>query len=159
MKNKKIIIVISIIVCIVLVIGLYISFSFSSKRYDISAIQNQCLKFYGDKNLRVMDFIDMTALFGTDFDELSDAVFMGNIKLEENYTDDTIMIVVINTDNSEYYYDLLKSHVDSYMMYSEDEILLKLYSESILVKEKNYVYFIVGKEAKVIEKEINAFYG
>ena len=101
----------------------------------------------------------MTALFGTDFDELSDAVFMSNIKLEDKFTEDTMMIVVINTDNSKYYYDLLKSHIDSYMMYSEDEILLELYSNSILVKEKNYVYFIVGNEAKAIEKEINNFYG
>ncbi len=159
MKNKKKVIIIAIVICIILIVGLYFTFSFSSKRYDIDAIENQCLNFYNDKNLRVMDFIDMTALFGTDFDELSDAVFMSNIKLEDKFTEDTMMIIVINTDNSKYYYDLLKSHIDSYMMYSDDEILLELYSNSILVKEKNYVYFIVGNEAKVIEKEINNFYG
>ena len=68
------------------------------------------------------------------------------------------MIVVINDENSKYYYDLLKSHIDSYLMYSEDEILNKLYSNAILVSGKNYVYLIVSNDAKTIEKEINMFY-
>lgn len=159
MKNKKkIIIIISLIISIIIGIFLIYIFSFSSKRYDIDSIKKQCLSFYGDKNLRVMDFIDMTALFGTDFDDTSDAVFMSNISIDQPYTNDSMMIVVINDENSIYYYDLLKSHVDSYLMYSEDAVLNNLYSNAILVSGKNYVYLIVGNDAKTIEKEINLFY-
>ena len=158
MKNKKKIIIISIIVCVIVGLILVYIFSFSSNRYDIDSIKKQCLSFYDDKNLRVMDFIDMTALFGTDFDDTSDAVFLSNINIEQAYTDDTMMIVVINDENSKYYYDLLKSHIDSYLMYSEDEILNKLYSNAILVSGKDYVYLIVSNDAKTIEKEINMFY-
>ena len=49
-------------------------------------------------------------------------------------------------------------NVDSYLMYSEDVKLTKLYENSILVKGNDYMYFIVGNDAKTIEKEINVFY-
>ena len=63
MKNKKKIIIISIILCVIVGLILVYIFSFSSKRYDIDSIKKQCLSFYDDKNLRVMDFIDMTAWY------------------------------------------------------------------------------------------------
>ena len=43
-------------------------------------------------------------------------------------------------------------------MYSEDTKLIELYENSILVKGKDYMYFIVSSDAKTIEKEINVFY-
>ena len=156
-NNKKMMIIGSIIASIVIVIILCFAFP-SSKRYDIAGIQSQCIKYYETNGLRIMDFIDMTNLFGTNFDELSDSIFMSNINIDEEFTEDAMMIVVINDENSQYYYDLFKSHVDSYLMYSEDEILNELYKNSILAKGKNYMYFIVSKDAKTIESEINTFY-
>ena len=146
MKRSKKIFIIFIVLIILLSITLFIIFPFSTKRYDVDAIESQLLKYYSDRELRVMDFVDMTALFGTDFDDTSDVVFLGNVS------------IVINNDNPEYYYDLLRSHIDSYLMYSDDKILNKLYKNAILVKGKKSIYFIVGIDAKIIEKEINSFY-
>lgn len=157
-NKKKIIIIISILVCVFSVVVLLFVSPFSSKRYDIESIESQCIQYYENVGLRVMDFIDMTTLFGTNFDELSDATFMSNININEEFNDNSMMIVVINNENSSYYYDLFKSHVDSYLMYSEDVKLTKLYENSILVKGNDYMYFIVGNDAKTIEKEINVFY-
>ena len=40
----------------------------------------------------------------------------------------------------------------------KNDILNELYKNSILAKGKNYMYFIVSKDAKTIESEINTFY-
>ena len=157
-KTHNKIIIISIIAIIIFGIIIFLLFPFSFKRYDVDAIESQFLKYYSDKNLRVMDFVDMTALFGTNFDDTSDVIFMGNVTIDQPYTEDTMLVVVINDDNPIYYYDLLQSHIDSYLMYSDDDILNKLYKNAILVKGKKFVYFIVSNDAKVIEKEINSFY-
>lgn len=158
MKRSKKIFIIFIVLIILLSITLFIIFPFSTKRYDVDAIESQLLKYYSDRELRVMDFVDMTALFGTDFDDTSDVVFLGNVSIDQPYSEDSMIVAVINNDNPEYYYDLLRSHIDSYLMYSDDKILNKLYKNAILVKGKKSVYFIVGIDAKIIEKEINSFY-
>lgn len=157
-NKKKIIIIVSVLVCLIIAIIMLFAFPFSSKRYDIESIESQCIQYYENDGLRVMDFIDMTTLFGTNFDELSDATFMSNINIDEEFNDGSMMIVVINDENPTYYYDLFKSHVDSYLMYSEDVKLKELYENSILVNGKDYMYFIVSSDAKTIEKEINVFY-
>ena len=65
-------------------------------------------------------------------------------------------IIVMNTEKYQYYYEIFESHIDSNVMYTEDKKLFKLYSKnSILKKDKNYVYFIVSKKSKDIEETIN----
>lgn len=159
MKNKKnIIILITVLIVIVIAVAIFVFSKLSFKSYDIPAIEEQCIRYYTDRNIRTMDFIDMTSLFGTNIEETSDAVFLSNMNVEEEINSESMMIIVMNTEDSSYYYDLFKSHLDSYMMYNDNEELLTLYENAILVKGKNYVYFIIDKEAEVIEKEINMHY-
>ena len=73
---------------------------------------------------------------------------------EENKFKETI-IIIINTENYQYYYDSLESQIDSITRYSENKEEVELYSNSILKADKNYVYLIVGKNAKEIENIIN----
>ena len=105
-----------------------------------------------------MDFIDMTNMFGISLDEASDATFLSNIDTFEDPTLDSMMIIVINTDSPEYYYDIFRSYLDSYILNLEDLDVVNMYKDAVLEKGDNYVYFILGQEAKLIENEISVHY-
>ena len=68
------------------------------------------------------------------------------------------MIIVINTDSPEYYYDIFRSYLDSYILNLEDLDVVNMYKDAVLEKGDNYVYFILGQEAKLIENEISVHY-
>lgn len=161
MNNKKhvLIIVLSILFVMIITVVLNVIFSTSWKKYEISSIQNDMFRFYSDRGLRTMDFVDMTGLFGINLDNLDeDSMYLTNYNIEDDINSEFMLIVVINTDDPTYYYDIFNSHLDSYMMYSEDEELIKLYEKAVLVEGDNFIYFIIDKDASMIEKEINMYY-
>lgn len=158
MKNKKKIIFIGILLLVIVLIIIFFVTKANKKSYDVAAVQEQCIRYYSENGIRIMDFVDMTALFGTDLDESSDAMFLSNIDTLDDPTLDSMIIVLINTDDPEYYYDIFRSYLDSYIMNLEDLEVVQMYRDSVLKKGNNYVYFILGKDAKIIESEISVHY-
>lgn len=155
--NKKKYLFIGLLTCLLIIIVLFVCLTKNTnKQYDIEAIKSDILRYYDE--IRIMDFMDMTTLFGTDLTELDEATFLSNINLEDYVTPETVMICIINTNNEVYYYDIFQSFVDSNLLNIEETELLDLFSKSILKKGDGYVYFIFGKEAKIIESEINVHY-
>ena len=157
--SKKLIITISsiaIVVALSIIFILTINKNNDSKKYDFEKIENQLLRSYSEDNgLRKLDFMDISSLFGIDEQEIPDSLFLGNISPEENVKEDMMLIILINTDNVDYYYDSLYSYIDSYKLYLEDENIIKLFDESILKKGSNYVYLIIGEDPSLLLKEID----
>ena len=76
-------------------------------------------------------------------------------EVTDDITEDKNHIIIINTKDYEYYKDIFVSHIDSYLLHSEDKKEVKLYKKAIVKADKNYVYFILSKKAKDIEKTVN----
>ena len=160
MNNKKNVLlsVLGILLIMIITVVINVVSNISWKQYDIGAIQEQNLRYYSDNGLRIMDFIDMTSMFGISLDETNEATFLSNINPLDEPTLDSMIVVVINTDSPEYYYDIFRSYLDSYILNLEDLDVVNMYKDAVLEKGDNYVYFILGQEAKLIENEISVHY-
>lgn len=160
MNNKKNVLlsVLGILLIMIITVVINVVSNISWKQYDIGAIQEQNLRYYSDNGLRIMDFIDMTSMFGISLDETNEATFLSNINPLDEPTLDSMIVVVINTDSPEYYYDIFRSYLDSYILNLEDLDVVNMYKDAVLEKGDNYVYFILGQEAKLIESEISVHY-
>ncbi|MBR4178897.1 MAG: hypothetical protein IKR57_06090 [Bacilli bacterium] len=151
-KKVKILIIIAIVVAATIAIVLMIKPN-KEKSFDIEELRKQSLSYYEDYELRILDFMDMTALFGIDKDNDENSMFLANISNEEIKKEDMFILIVMNTNDSDYY-DIFQSYVDSEKNYEDNEKILELFNNSILKKGKNYTYFILGDNPKEIEKDI-----
>ena len=151
-KKVKILIIIAIVVAATIAIVLMIKPN-KEKSFDIEELRKQSLSYYEDYELRILDFMDMTALFGIDKDNDENSMFLANILNEEIKKEDMFILIVMNTNDSDYY-DIFQSYVDSEKNYEDNEKILELFNNSILKKGKNYTYFILGDNPKEIEKDI-----
>lgn len=155
MKNKKkIIIAVSVIVVIALIIILCFVFKKDNRRYDTENIEGRMVDWYD--NMRVMDFIDSTDLFGYDMTIEEDAAFLTTY--DNEITTDTIVIAVINSKETDLYYDLFKGFLDARKLNTDDMDLLNYYDKAKLVQSDNYIYFLLGPETDMYEKELLSFY-
>lgn len=158
-KGKKIIGVLAGIASLLTIILVFLILSLNtdiSKTYNTEKLHSILIGEYDDLNLREMDQIDLLNRFGIIKDDIPESLaLMSHLEdNEENKFKETI-IIIINTENYQYYYDSLESQIDSITRYSENKEEVELYSNSILKADKNYVYLIVGKNAKEIENIIN----
>ena len=158
MKNKNIYIACISIVVVIAITVIYCIFTKESyvKKYDINAIREHTIRAYDD--MRKMDFIDMTTLFGIDLSDEENSIFLTNIDLEKNVTVDTNMIIVINVEDSSEYYNIFRSFLDSYYLNTDEKELLDYYDKAILKQGEGYVYFLMGNDSLEFEKDINRFY-
>ena len=159
-KGKKLIGVLAAIASLLIIILVFILISATrdtSKTYDVEKLHNILIGEYEDINLKEMDQIDLLNAFGINIDEIpSSTLLMSmNEESEEPYTSKDNYIIIINTENYQYYYDALYSQIDSITRYGEDEELVNLYSKAIVKCGENYVYMIVSEYAQEIEKIIN----
>lgn len=155
--NKKTIIMIIISVIVVSLISVILFIVLKPKKsYNVEAIKTEMIRYYD--NLRFMDFVDLTELFGLDISDTENSVFLSNIELEKDISPDTIVIIVINTKDTEFYYDIFKSFVDSYKLNTDDMDMLNYYDKVKLVQGEGYIYFLMGEDTVMLEKEINSFY-
>lgn len=159
-KGKKLVGVLAVIASLLIIFLIFLLMSLGadkSKTYDIEKLQSIIIAEYADLNLKEMDQIDLLNKFGIIKEEISESLaFMsyaedkdGNNTAEDNY------IIIINSENYQYYYDMFESQIDSITRYTEDKKEFELYSNAILECDENYVYLIVSKEAKNIEQLIN----
>ena len=129
------------------------------KTYDVNVLKDDLISSYESLDLVEMDHVDVLNDFGFDKNDVEDALYLKSLKLDEDGNDITKninYIIVMNTENYQYYYDIFQSHIDSNIMYTENKKLLKLYDKkSILKCDKNYVYLIISKKSKEIETFIN----
>lgn len=162
MKNKKtkLIIIVAMIIIFMIIIAsiLFISNKNKEKKYYVDDIQNQFISVYEEENLKILDFIDIISFFGIDTGEIEEYTFMSNMTTQDEINKDMIFVVVINSDNASYYYDILYSYIESHLLHLEDTELLELFNNAIIKKGDNYTYMIIGSDAKMMEREINLFY-
>ena len=102
-SKKTVLVVISIVVICIITVLLEIILGLNVKKYDTENIQARVVDWYD--NMREMDFIDSTDLFGYDITE-EDGAFLTTYDTE--ITTNTIVIVVINSKDTDLYYDLFK---------------------------------------------------
>ena len=62
-KKYKTMLIVSVLIILLLVLIISLT-SIDPKRYDVEAIQEQSLRYYEESEIRIMDFMDMTSLFG-----------------------------------------------------------------------------------------------
>lgn len=156
--NKKNIIII-IVVSILLLIACLFMFKDRKKdmkNFDFIKIEEIMTRSYEEEGLKKLDFIDITSLFGIDNNDIPNSIFLGNINAEESNKENMMLLIAINTNKVEYYYDCLYSYIESNKMNIENKEILKLYDSSILKKGLNYVYLIISEDPKLLEKELNA---
>ena len=159
-KGKKLLGVLAAIASLLIIILIFLILSLGtdkSKTYDIEKLQSILVNEFEDLHLRNMDHKDLLNKFGINKEEIPNNLVLmsyvgdeqGNNIAEENY------VLIINTEDYQYYYDMLSSQIDSVTRYTEDKEEFDLYSNAIIKSDKNYVYMIISKEAKSIEKVIN----
>ena len=160
LSKKTIIGILTVFVSILLIVLVVILVNkFKVKSYDIDSLKNDLVASYDELNLVEMDHIDVLSSFGFEKSEVDDALFLKSLVLDDegnDVTKDINYIILMNTEKYQYYYEIFESHIDSNVMYTEDKKLFKLYSKnSIIKRDKNYVYFILSKKSKDIELFIN----
>ena len=160
LTNKAITGILVIFASILLVVlSIIVINKFRIKTYDINKIKDELLIEYEDIYLTEMDHVDVLSLFGFEKAEVEDALYLKSLKLDDegnDITEDINYVIVMNTDNYQYYLEIFESHIDSTKMYTEDKKLLKLYDKNVILKsDKNFVYLIISKKSKEIEEIIN----
>lgn len=160
LSKRAIIGILAILVSILLVVvGVIIFNKFKIKTYDVNKLKDSLINGYEELYLIEMDHVDVLSSFGFEKREVEDALYLKSLELDEDGNDitkDFNYIVIMNTEDYQYYYEIFESHIDSTIKYTEDNKLLKLYSKnSILKKDKNYVYLIISKKSKEIDEFIN----
>ena len=159
--SKKIIIGLLAVITVSILLGILTMLllkSFNVKSYEISKLQNILEDEYTNLHLTEMDFMDVRSVFGFEKSEVEDALYLKSLEMDSegnDITKDINYIVVMNTKNYQYYHDMFAAHIDSMIKYPEDDKELKLYNKAILKCDKNYVYVIISKKSKDIEKTIN----
>ena len=160
LSKRAIIGILAIVVSILLVALAVVLFNkFKIKTYDVNNLKDSLINGYEDLYLYEMDHIDVLSSFGFEKSEVEDALYLKSLKLDDegnDVTEEFNYIIIMNTEDYQYYYEIFESHVDSTIMYTEDKKLLKLYNKNVILKkDKNYVYLIISKKSKDIEAFIN----
>lgn len=128
------------------------------KTYDVEILKPLLINEFPTLYLTEMDHIDILTDFGFEKSEVPDALFLKSLQLDDNgndITEEYNYVIIMNTENYEFYRDIFESHVDSNLRYTEDDEVYKLYEKAIIKCDKNYVYTIISKKSKEIEKLIN----
>jgi hypothetical protein len=128
------------------------------KVYDLTKLEPLIINEFPTLYLTEMDHIDVLNEFGFEKSEVSEALFLKSLQLDDNGNDITEsqnFVIIMNTENYEFYRDIFESHVDSNLRYTEDDNTYKLYEKSIVKSGANYVYAIISLKSQEIEKLIN----
>lgn len=160
LSKRAIVGILAILASILLIVLVVILFNkFKIKTYDINDLKNKLVEGYEELYLTDMDHVDVLELYGFEKSEVEDALYLKSFKMDDegnDITEDVNYIIIMNTEDYQYYYEIFESHIDSTKMYTEDKKLLKLYDKNaILKRDKNYVYLIISKKSKEIEEFIN----
>ncbi len=153
-SKKTVLAVISIVIVCIVVVVLEIMLTTDNRKYDTENIESRVVDWYD--NMRVMDFIDSTSLFGYDMTVEEESALLTTYDAE--ITTDTIIIAVINSEEADLYYDLFEGFLDVRKLNTYDMDLLNYYDKAKLVKGNGYVYFLLGPDTDMYEKELLSFY-
>ena len=153
-KNKKLKIVLISIPTIVLIaiVGMTLIFS-NNERFDIEELRKQSIRYYDEYEVKLLDFMDMTTLFGVDVENDENNLMIANVDSDVIKKEDMFLLVVMNTMDVNYY-DVFQSYIDSTINHEENEEIVKLFEKAILKRENNYVYLIICDDPKSVEKDI-----
>lgn len=158
MKNKKkIIIIIGSLLITILVILLLFKI-FNSKKFDIKETTKYLTNNYSD--IRVYDQYDISNYFGIPFTEEDEYLFMGDFSDNPDNPkpfEPNELIIAINAENSNEYYEVLKGFIDTNLANVGEEKKIKLFDKAILKKGKKYTYLILGSKTKEKEKALLKF--
>lgn len=158
MKNKNVLIV-GIVALIVFVLGCLLLFNKNSNKtkFDLDLVQKEFMKEFKEYDVREFDQYDISMYFGLDFNEIPSSLFISDFSEDPDEPKPfapKVLIIVINTQDAEDYYDSLLGFVDLNKNNLEDKKLAKKYEKAILKKGKNYVYLLLGDNPKDMEKKL-----
>lgn len=161
LKSKNLYVGIIVFVAIILLLLLIFLLRGLNKSltYDLNSLNRILTNEYVDLHFFEMDRMDVLELFGYEKEEAGeDALYLKSLEMDidgNDITESINQVVIINTENYQYYYDIFDSYLESYRMNAENKEAYDLYNNAILKCDKNYVYLIVGEKASEIEKDIN----
>lgn len=158
-SNKNLIIIGIIVIMVVTVICSIISNSKNKevKKFNIESISNLVINGYD--NVREMDFIDMTTLFGVEFEsDNKDMLFLTNSSNLDTLTTDTMILVVMNLEEIGDNYAIFQSFLDSKKRNIDEKELLDYLDTAILKEGDGFVYLILAQDPTMLEREIYSFY-
>ena len=160
-KNKlKIILTGIILVLIILLIVIFMYNKNNKDRFNVSEVEKEITQKYKDLNLYALDKYDISLYLGLEYEEIPSSLFLTDFEQDEEDPkpfSPKSLVVVINTNDVDKYYDYFKDFVNYHISSTEDKKEIKRYDKAILEKGSNYVYFILGKDKKDIEKTILDF--
>lgn len=152
MKKKALLIV---GIALIALCGIYFLFN-RKKDYniDLAKAEKLILKEYSDLNLRSYDDFEIYHYFGFE-EEDSSFLILSNYEEKENEVfnpDD--LVIIINSDNPNDYYDELNGFINSNINYFDDIDNIKKYESAIIKVGEKYIYLILGSQANNIKNTL-----
>ena len=151
------IIIIALIVLIFLFIVFMIINNSKKTKFDLKVLEEKMIKEYKEYDIRTFDQYDISMYFGFDYNDIPSSLFLSDFvedPEEPKPFAPKILIIIINTQKVDDYYDNLLGFVDLNKNNLEDKKMAKLYEKAIIKKGKNYVYLVLGDNPKDIEKKL-----
>ena len=163
-KNNKSIFIVFIGIILLVIVAIILIISSNKKTFDLSEVSKQFTKYYSDIHLEELEKENIDYYFSLPSSELDEALLLSNFnpnELDSESEDSPCLLLVLNNLSKEdinEYYEALNAFVISYDNVEDNNELVSLYKKSILMKGKNYIYFIMGNNNKVMEKELLRLY-
>ena len=156
-KKMKVGLILTIVLLIIILLTSLILFHRNRVKFDPVEIEKELLNDYRYLDLYALDEFDVSLYFGLDLRDIPSSLFLTDFEIEEGKEEafnPKSVVVIINSSESDKYYDFFRDYINMNVNNSEDKKRIDFYKNSILEKGNNYMYFIAGKDKKNIEKTI-----
>lgn len=165
-KNNKGFLIIFIGIILLIVMAIILISNKNHKTFYMSEISSQFTNYYSDDNLQELEKENIDSYFSLPSSEMTDAILLSNfdpnnLVIEEESYSPKLLLVISNIDKDKVkeYYESLNAFVISYTSSDRvNEELISLYKNSILKDGSNYIYFIMGDDSKIMERELLSLY-
>ena len=156
-KKIKVILTLIITVLVIILITTFALFIKNKPKFDTVELEKELLNDYRHLDIYALDQFDISLYFGLDYLDIPSSLFLTDFAIEEGKEEPfnpKVVIIVINSNDIQKYYDYFKDYINMNVNNAEDKKTKDFYKNAILKKGNNYLYFIAGKEKKNIEKTI-----
>lgn len=165
LKNNKSILIVFVGILLLIITAIILIINSNKKTFDLPSVSSKFVGYYSDISLEEMENENIDYYFSIPSSEITNGLLLSNFNPneynEENEITPCLLLVLSDLSKEQIndYYDSLNAFITSYInSNSQKEELISLYKTSILRKGKNYIYFIMGDNASIMEKELLYLY-
>ena len=164
-KDNKSILIVFVGILLLIIAAIILVINSNKKIFDLPSVSSKFISYYADIDLEELENENIDYYFSIPSSEITNGLLLSNFNPNEYIEDSEItpcLLLVLSDLSKEQiddYYDSLNAFIISYTNSdSQKEELVSLYKNSILRKGKNYIYFIMGDNASIMEKELLYLY-